>query len=111
MSISKFTTTDKLEYKGVLFEHNDRVYIKGQHGKFFFRSYEKNDVTGADWVNVFEDNHCLRSFHLDKIIVSKSKRGARFAVVCTEHPKYLAKRRPRTDCARCWAGYEAGKKS
>lgn len=111
MLTNHFTTVDRLEYKGVVFEYNDRVYIKGQHGKFFFRSYEKNDRTGAEWVNVFEDNHCLRSFYLDKIIISKSKRGASIPTVCFEHPKYLAKRRPRTGCARCWAGFEAGKKS
>lgn len=117
MSIDNFHKQDSLEYRGVTFTFNDRVIIKGQHSKFFFRSYERNERTGADWVNVFEDNHCLRSFHLDKIVIKAPKKNlkktAKIVVIaqhCVEHPKYTARRTPRTNCARCWAAYEENKK-
>lgn len=115
MSIDNFITHPTLEYQGQIFEYNDRVYIHGYTSKFFFRSHQINERTGAEWVNVFEDNYYQRSFHLDKIKIKKSvKKNGKMVVVdsvCVAHPKYTAQRKPRTDCARCWAAYEGRKKN
>lgn len=111
-----FTKIRYLEYKGHEFYHGDRVYISGERSKFFFRSYERNEKTGDEWVNVFEDNHYVRSFHLNRIIVKtrnkKKNKSAKmdYAAVCDIHPLYTARRRPRTGCHICMAAYEDNKK-
>lgn len=118
MSIDTFINHPTLEYMGNVFNYNDRVYIDGHSSKFFFRSHEINPRTGAEWVNVFEENHYLRSFHLDKIKVKNNqkinvlKKHAKIVptdIICEMHPKYTGRRTPRSGCEICWQGYRDNK--
>lgn len=113
MSIDTFTQEDSIDIAGYSFKPGDKIVIVGEFDKFTFIEKERNDRTGAEWVNVRASNGNRRSFHIEKIKIGKivKKNGKLLTdVVCIDHPKYTARRKPRKPCFRCWEAYEANKK-
>lgn len=123
-----FVKYETLEYDGQEYNKGDLIHIAGERGPFFFVAFVVNPRTNAEWVDVWEENQCFRSFHLDKIRLKRKKRtrvknsnikenvGSKrpsklepLENVCENHPNYTARRSPRTDCENCWSAYNGRK--
>jgi hypothetical protein len=109
---------DVLEHEEETYKVGDAIDIDGSTGTYTFRVYTKNVTTGASWIEVMWAGHGVRFFHLDKIKRPKRGSSARRhqakqtrVVLCREHPKYMALRKPRTECVPCWSAYNERQES
>lgn len=93
---ARYNDSDTFEYQGLTLTVGDKVIIKGEDSTFVFR-YHTTTTDGKEWITVREVGRGYRSFHTHRIVVEQKK--------CKTHPKYGAKRAPRTGCSQCWALY------
>lgn len=96
-----------LEHDGIVYDRGDDIYISGERGVFSLRFWDTTSE-GKKTVTVWQDRQGCRSFYVDRIKSSGSKResSGSMGFVCAEHKSYKALRRPRTPCETCRDAFE-----
>lgn len=117
----KFKESEVLEHKGLTFTLGDVIKIEGI-GECVFKGHTVNLDLETEWITVFQPNRGYRAARLERIKLPRQSKLRKprpdpasssldKTQVCPVHPKYGAVRKPRTDCPRCLAAYEARRTS